>query len=459
MAETPTELAQTARRGFDAGITRPLEWRRQQLKQLDRMLAENAATIEEAVRADLGKHLLEAHMTEINSVRTEIALTIKNLKRWTKPRGVPVPLPLRPATGRIHRQPLGTVLVIAPWNYPVRLLLIPVAGAIAAGNAVVAKPSEVSSHTSAVLARLFPKYLDQRAVTLVEGGVEETTELLEQRWDHIFYTGNGAVGRIVMAAAVRHLTPVTLELGGKSPVYVDESADIDATAAWLAWGKLLNTGQTCVAPDYVLAPPTVVPKLVDALRREITVLYGDEPRTSPDYGRIISTRHVDRLAGLLGGTGEIVIGGESDRDEKYVAPTVLTGVSLDDPVMGEEIFGPILPIVTVSGSDEAINVINSREKPLALYLFARSAAVRDAFLARTTSGSMGINADMIQLGAPALPFGGVGESGTGAYHGEHTVRLFSHERAVLRKLRGPNLTAMGRPPFTARKERMLRSGS
>jgi aldehyde dehydrogenase (NAD+) len=451
----PAQRAETVRRGFDSGITMPLEWRRGQLEALDRLLAENIPAIQAAVQADLGKHPLETYLAEISAIRGEIALTLKNLKRWTRTRPAHVPLAIRPASARIQRQPLGAVLIIAPWNYPVNLLLWPMVGAIAAGNTVVAKPSELAPQTSALMARLFPKYLDTRAIALVEGAVEETTELLACRWDHIFYTGNGAVGRIVLAAAAQHLTPATLELGGKSPVWVDETADIDRAASWLAWAKYFNAGQTCVAPDYVLASPAVVPPLVAALRREITALYGEDPRQSTDFGRIVNTRHANRLAGLLG-SASVAIGGQSDPAERYVAPTVLENVSLDDPVMKEEIFGPILPIVPVADADEAIGIISARDKPLALYVFTGSKSVRDAFLARTTSGSMGINTAMLQLGVPAMPFGGVGASGMGAYHGEHTVRTFSHERAVLRKYRGLNLAALGRPPYTERKQRLLR---
>ncbi|WP_072803275.1 aldehyde dehydrogenase family protein [Rhodococcoides yunnanense] len=453
---SPTQHAQAVREAFSAGVTRPLEWRREQLHALDRLLAENGPAIEQAVHADLGKPLLEAFLTEIRSVRTEIAETIKHLSRWTRPRSVKVPFALKPGSGQIVREPLGTVLVIAPWNYPVHLLFMPVVAAIAAGNAVVMKPSEVAPATAALAEELVPKYLDNRAIRVVTGAVEETTELLELPWDHIFYTGNGAVGRIVMAAASKHLTPVTLELGGKSPVWVDSSADVDATAHWLAWGKFLNAGQTCVAPDYVLTTADVAPRLVEALRREIEALYGADPKVSRDFGRVVNTRHLDRLTALLPQSGTAAIGGQFDRDDRYLAPTVLADASLSDPVMQDEIFGPILPIITVSGHDEAIRIINDRDKPLALYIFAKSRDVQEAFVERTSSGGVGINAPMLQLGVSSLPFGGVGGSGMGAYHGEHGIRTFSHERAVLVKKGRSRLMVLGQPPFTARKERLLR---
>lgn len=454
-APTPTQVADAVRAGFEAGITLPLDWRRAQLQALDSLLADNSAEIEAALHEDLGRHPLETYVAEIFSVRTEIGHLVKNLARWTKPRRAGVPLMLQPASAKIVRQPLGTVLVIAPWNYPIHLLLMPVAGAIAAGNAVVMKPSHRTPATAALLARLVPRYLDQRAVQLVEGPSSLTTELLASRWDHIFYTGSPGIGRVVMEAASRHLTPVTLELGGKSPVWVDASADIEDAASWLSWGKFLNAGQTCVAPDYVLTTPDVTPRLVDALARQIEARYGRDPHESADFGRMVNRAAVDRVAGLLT-AGRVAVGGQVDRDERYVAPTVLTGVRLDDPVMQEEIFGPVLPIVEVRDADEAIAVINGRDKPLALYVFTRTPAVRRAFETGTSSGSMVVNAVIVQLGAPELPFGGVGLSGFGAYHGEHSIVTFSHERPVLRRHRGPNLVAFAQPPFTARKERLAR---
>lgn len=451
----PGTRARAARDAFDTGITQPIAWRRRQLFLLDRLLERHGADIEAAAAADLGKHPLETHLTEVASVRSEIAHTLRHLTRWTRSRRVALPLQLQPATARIVRQPLGVVLIIAPWNYPVHLTLVPLVGAIAAGNAVVLKPSELAPATSAALARLLPAYLDSRAVHVVEGGVEETTELLDCRWDHIFYTGNGSVGRIVMRAAARHLTPVTLELGGKSPVWVDATADLDAAAGWLAWGKFLNAGQTCIAPDYVLTTPAVTDRLVDALARQIATLYGPEPSASPDYGRIVNARHLERLTPLLA-SGRVVIGGQVDPSKRYVAPTVLRDVRVEDPVMQEEIFGPILPLVEVADVREAVAVVNRGDKPLALYVFTRSGSVREAFATRTSSGSMAVNAAMLQIAAPGLPFGGVGASGFGSYHGEHSVRTFSHDRPVMTKLRGFDLTSVSRPPFTVRKERLLR---
>ncbi|MBE7188308.1 aldehyde dehydrogenase family protein [Jatrophihabitans endophyticus] len=445
---------ETARRAFATRRTRSLAWRQQQLESLLRMFAENTRRIEKALSDDLGKSRVEGYLTEVSAVVGEVKLTLKHLKRWTSPRTVHAPIALGTARAQVVREPLGTVLIIGPWNYPFHLLFVPLVGALAAGNAVVLKPSEVAPASPTLIAELVAAYLDPEAVQVVQGGVTETTRLLECAFDHIFYTGNGTVGSVVMAAAAKHLTPVTLELGGKSPVWVDDSADIGQVARTLAWGKFINCGQTCVAPDFVLTTPTAAPRLAAALKTAISDYYGADPRTSPDYGRIVNERHATRLAGLLS-SGTAVTGGIADVDARYVAPTVLVDVDLDAPVMRDEIFGPILPIVTVPDVGAAIDAINARPKPLALYAFTGKASDRRRLLAETSSGGVAFGSVMVQLGVPALPFGGVGASGMGAYHGELSVRTFSHERAVLRKFRGPDLTRLSRPPFTARTTRLL----
>ncbi|GAA1705846.1 aldehyde dehydrogenase family protein [Microbacterium sediminicola] len=452
---TIAERVAAVRAGFAAGVTRPLAWRREQLRAVERMLRENHEELERAIFSDLGKPPVEGYMTELGPVLTEVKILLKNLEKWTRPKRVPF-MPTLWSRGFIQREPLGTVLVIAPWNYPVDLLFMPAVGAIAAGDAVVLKPSELAPATSEVLARLVPQYLDPRAFAVIEGGVAETTELLDLAWDHIFYTGNGTVGRIVMAAAAKHLTPVTLELGGKSPVWIDPSADIAKAAQWLTWGKFLNTGQTCVAPDYVMTTREMQPKLVAALKTEIANFYGNDPRSNPDYGRIVNERHAARLAALIDGA-EIALGGEVDVQTRYVAPTLLVDVEMTDPVMQEEIFGPVLPIVPVAGIDAAIARINAGDKPLALYVFSQSDGPVEAILDRTSSGSVAINASMIQLGVDTLPFGGVGGSGMGSYHGEKSIEIFSHNRSVLKKAPGPNPAAMTFPPYTPKKEKLLRS--
>lgn len=452
-------LAQTVadlRHSFDSGITKPRGWRVAQLTALRRMLTERSAEFEDALLADLAKNPTESQVAEIGFVVGEIDHMLRHLRRWLRPRRVTVPGALMPARASIVREPVGVVLVIAPWNYPVQLLLAPVVGALAAGNAVVLKPSELAPATSAVMARLVPEYLDPRAVAVVEGGVDETTELLEQRWDHIFYTGNGRVGRIVAAAAVENLTPVTLELGGKSPVYVDDTVDPVAAALRIAWGKFMNAGQTCVAPDYLLATPAVAARLTEAFRAAVIELYGDDPATSPDYGRIVNGRQFERLAALLG-AGSTVVGGQTDAATRYVAPTVLADVPRDAPVMREEIFGPILPIVTVSGPDEAIRIINEGDKPLALYVFSENPRIRKRFTTETSSGAIGFGVPAAHLAVGGLPFGGVGDSGSGAYHGENSLRTFSHEKAVLSKSLKPDTLKLIYPPYTASKDRFVRT--
>jgi aldehyde dehydrogenase (NAD+) len=451
--ETPALVARL-RATYESGATRPLEWRRHQLLQIVKMLEENEEEFQQALAADLGKPRVEGYLTDIAFVISEIHLMLKNLKKWNKAERVPTPIVAMPAKSQLIPEPLGMVLVIAPWNYPIQLLLVPAAGAIAAGNAVVMKPSEVSVATSTALARHIPRYLDQSAIALVEGGVPETTELLEQRFDHIFYTGNGTVGRIVMAAAAKHLTPVTLELGGKSPVIVDASADIDIAARRVAWGKWLNAGQTCVAPDYVLVDKKVEAQFVDALGRAITDFYGNDPKSSTDYGRIVSPRHFDRLNAMLD-SGTVVIGGQSSATDRFISPTVLRDVDMNSRLMTEEIFGPLLPIVPVDNVDEAIKQVTSRSHPLALYVFAKSKAVIDKVLARTTAGGVTVNGTLMHLTSPHLPFGGVGESGMGGYHGKAGVRLFQHMKPVL--ARGTRIDpSLAYPPYTDRKMKIFR---
>jgi aldehyde dehydrogenase (NAD+) len=418
------------------------------------MLEDNEAEVLAALAHDLGKPRAEGFITDIAFVTAEIKLMLKHLKKWNAPERVSTPLVNQPGKSRLIPEPLGVVLVIAPWNYPVQLLVVPAAGAIAAGNAVVMKPSEVSSATSALLARLVPRYLDTEAVAIVEGGVPETTALLGQRFDHIFYTGNGTVGRIVMTAAAKHLTPVTLELGGKSPVIVDASANIDVTAKRIAWGKWLNAGQTCVAPDYVLVHRSKKAELIDALSGAITDFYGADPKSSDSYGRIVSRRHFDRITSMIG-NGTAVIGGEVDEAQRYVAPTVLTDVAPDSMVMSEEIFGPILPIIAVDDTDEAIRFINARPHPLALYVFAEHRGVVDRVLDATTSGGVTVNGTLLHLTNPNLPFGGIGESGMGGYHGKASVRLFQHMKPVL--MRGTRIDPpIAYPPYTEKKLKLFR---
>ncbi|MGH1523292.1 aldehyde dehydrogenase family protein [Leifsonia sp. L25] len=445
----------TLRAAFERGRTKPLSWRLAQLAALRRMLTERAAEFEDALLEDLAKNPTESQIAEVGFVVGEIDHMRRNLRRWLRPRRVAVPGALMPAKARVVLEPVGVVLVIAPWNYPVQLLLAPLVGALAAGDAVVLKPSELAPATSAAMARLIPQYLDPSAVAVVEGGVAETTELLAQRWDHIFFTGNGRVGRIVASAAAEHLTPVTLELGGKSPVYVDDSVDLAAAARRIAWGKFMNAGQTCVAPDYILATKGVSERLAVELAGAVRALYGDDPAQSPDYGRIVNERQFDRLAGLLG-SGTTAVGGQSEASSRYLAPTVLVDVPRDSAVMGEEVFGPVLPIVAVDGLDDAIAFIRSGDKPLALYVFSERRDVRRRILTETSSGAVGFGVPAAHLAVGGLPFGGVGESGSGAYHGRRSLETFSHEKAVLTKALAPDTLQLIYPPYTEAKDRFAR---
>ncbi|GAA1983659.1 aldehyde dehydrogenase family protein [Kitasatospora viridis] len=432
-AEDAAELVARLRAVHRTGRTRPLAWRTEQLTRLRALLTENREAIADAVHADLGKPRAESDAAEVALPVREIDHTLAHLEQWLAPQALPAEelagLPAGSTAGTQY-DPLGTVLVIAPWNYPAQLLLAPLAGALAAGNTVVAKPSELAPATSALMARLIPRYLDTEAVAVVEGGVAETTALLAQRFDHILYTGNGTVGRIVMRAAAEHLTPVTLELGGKSPVFVDRGADLETVAGRLADAKFRNAGQTCVAPDYVLTDPDTAPALAEALGRAIERLFGADPQRSPAYGRIVNQRHFDRIAALLD-SGRTAHGGRTDRADRYIEPTVLLDVRPDEPVMGEEIFGPVLPIVTVADLGEAIDFINDRDKPLALYAFTEDEATRRRLAAETSSGGLGFGLPMAHLRVPALPFGGVGESGLGSYHGPYSIATFSHRKARL----------------------------
>ncbi|UCE85914.1 MAG: aldehyde dehydrogenase family protein [Deltaproteobacteria bacterium] len=426
------ECVRRVRHGFESGKTRPIAWRLGQLERLRALLVENGDALVETLREDLGKPVLEAWAADIVGVAAEIKGFRKKLRRWMRPERVATPLEQRPARARIVREPLGVVLIIAPWNYPLQLLFTPMVAAIGAGNGAVLKPSEVTAHTSALLAKLVPEYLDPDCIALVEGGVAETTALLAERFDHIFYTGNGSVGRIVMEAAARHLTPVTLELGGKSPCIVDRDVDVAVAARRIAWGKFLNAGQTCIAPDYVLVHREREAELVETLKQTLDAWYGEAPRENPDFGRIVNDRHHQRLAALLK-DGEVVVGGECDASDRYVAPTLLRNVRFDSALMREEIFGPILPILTVRDVDEAIDVVNRGPKPLALYVFSRDPGVEDAVVSRTSSGGVCVNATLWHLANPNLPFGGVGASGMGAYHGRHGFETFSHRKPVVRR--------------------------
>ncbi|MFJ6617870.1 aldehyde dehydrogenase family protein [Kitasatospora sp. NPDC091335] len=430
---TPAEAVARLRTSFRTGRTRPLAWRTEQLTGLCALLTGHRDEIADALHADLRKPRTEADRAEIDSTVREIDHTARHLEQWLQPDPVPASALTRlppGTTAHTRHDPLGTVLVIAPWNYPVQLALVPMAGALAAGNTVLVKPSELAPASSALLARLLPRYVDPAAVTVLEGGRETATALLAERFDHVFYTGNADVGRVVMRAAAEHLTPVTLELGGKSPVFVDRDVDPEVVAARVARAKFSNAGQTCVAPDYLLADPATARALEGALARAVEDLYGPDPARSAEYGRIVNERHFDRVVALLD-SGRTVFGGRHDRADRYIAPTVLAEVKPDAPVMREEIFGPVLPILDVAGLDEAIALINDREHPLALYAFTDNGDTRRRLAEETSSGGLNFGLPVAHLSIPELPFGGVGESGSGRYHGRWSIDTFSHRRACM----------------------------
>ena len=453
--DAPT-LNKALRATFESGRTRPLAWRKEQIAGLRRMMEEGDAELTEALRQDLGRPSMEAYAADIGHTKGELRHIAKHVDRWVKPTKVKVPFTVAPAKAWIQPEPLGVALIIAPWNYPIQLLVEPLAAALAAGNCVLAKPSELAPACSAALARLLPRYVDTDAVTVVEGGVDDTTALLAERWDHIFFTGSTNVGRVVAQAAAKHLTPTVLELGGKSPTYVHASADLDVAARRIAWGKFMNAGQTCIAPDYVLADRSVRDALVDKLADQIGEFYGADPQTSTSFGRIVNDRHLSRLKGLLArGAGTVATGGTIDETQRYVAPTVTVDPPLDSPVMQEEIFGPILPVLTVDGPDEATAFITSRPKPLALYVFAGNDAAIDTVVDGTSSGGVCINQTLMHLLPSDLPFGGVGDSGMGSYHGKTGFDVFSHHKSVLRKPTRPDLKVLY-PPYSGLVEKIVR---
>lgn len=450
----PADAYARVRAAFRSGRTRPLVWRREQLRALERMVVEAEEELLQAMADDFGKPRVEAWLADLAPVVSEAAHLRRNLGRWARPsRSWPGRANV-PGSAWSVPEPLGTVLVISPWNYPVQLALSPLAAALAAGNAVVLKPSELVPATSAALARLVPRYLDPEAVVVVEGAVDTATDLLAQPFDHVFFTGSTTVGKAVMTAAARHLASVTLELGGKSPVIVAADADIPVAARRVAWGKLLNAGQTCIAPDYVLVERPVADAFVDALCRELTALQGPDPAATRT--RIVNDRHVARLQGLLDGAGgTVACGGTVDRDERVVEPTVIVDPDRDAPIMQDEIFGPLLPVIPVDGIDEAVDFVVDRPKPLALYVFTGSRRTEERVLAETTAGGACVNHVMYHFIAPNLPFGGVGPSGTGAYHGRAGFEQLSHRKAVVRRPTWADLK-LTYPPYTDLKERIIR---
>ena len=426
------QVMENHRSYYVTGATKDLDFRILKLRLLRDAIVKHEDEIMEALKKDLNKAPFEAYETEVGFILQEISHILKHLRKWGRPRNVPTPIIHFPATSRIYPEPYGVALIMSPWNYPFQLTIGPLIGAIAAGNCAVVKPSEYSFHTSEAMEKLLKEVFEEKHVSVVRGGREANSSLLNEKFDYIFFTGSVAVGKVVMEAAAKHLTPVTLELGGKSPCVVDETANVDLAARRIVWGKFLNAGQTCVAPDYVLVHQKVRHELIASIEKYIKAFYGSKPETNGEYPKIITQKHYERLLGLLD-SGEIAIGGQHNDATRQIAPTLLTNVACSSPVMQEEIFGPILPILAFESFTDALTLINARPKPLAFYLFTTSKEREIQAMQNVSFGGGCINDTVIHLSSPHLRFGGVGESGMGQYHGKGSFDTFTHYKSVMNK--------------------------
>jgi len=455
-AAQPGAIAATVdrlRKTFATGRTRDIEWRKRQLLQLQKMMEENEAAIAAALADDLDRNPFEAYIADIATTAGEAKFAAKHLRRWTRRKYRLLEAAQLPGRGWIEYEPYGTVLIIGAWNYPFYLTLGPAVGAIAAGNAVVLKPSEIAAASSHLMAELVPRYLDNDAIAVIEGDGAVSQELIAQGLDRVMFTGGTEIGRKVYEGAAPHLTPVTLELGGKSPVIVAADADVDVAAKRIAWIKLLNGGQTCVAPDYVLADAKIRDELVDKIGAAITKFRSKEPHGI----RIVNERQFKRISGYLSGSdGKVTVGGDCDASTLRIQPTVVVDPDPDGPLMSNEIFGPILPVITVQSLDDAIRFVNSRPKPLSAYLFTKARDIRERVIKEVPAGGMLVNHLAFQVSTAKLPFGGVGASGMGAYHGKFGFEEFSHHKSVLTKPTRPDLSSFIYPPYTERAFKMAR---
>lgn len=447
-------IVASQREFFASGKTFDIAFRKQALKSLRDSILRHEKELLEAIKTDLGKSSTEAYMCEVGLTLSTIRYTLKHLSRWARTRRMPTPLTNFHSRSMIVQEPYGVVLVMSPWNYPVLLSLEPLIGAIAAGNTVVLKPSAYSANTSNIIAQVIEETFDSAYVSVIKGGREANQSLLEEKFDYIFFTGGVNVGKLVMQKASAHLTPITLELGGKSPCIVERSADLQIAARRIVFGKFLNCGQTCIAPDYILVEKTIHDEFVKHLIKELTLMYGEDILTNPNYGKIINRKHYDRLLGLIT-QQKIVFGGKHDEETLRIEPTILDHVTGDDAVMQEEIFGPLLPILSVSDMDEAYHFVQSRPHPLALYLFTNNAGVEKRFLTQVPFGGGCINDTIIHIATKNLPFGGIGNSGMGRYHGKYTFDTFSHEKSVVKKYTWLDLH-MRYQPYTRWKEKLIR---
>ncbi|CUG94432.1 aldehyde dehydrogenase, putative [Bodo saltans] len=447
-----SNAVERCRRGFQNNLVRTISQRKHVLRQFVKFLNEHEEGLCEACTADLRKHPFETKVTEIAMARNEAISGIDSLESWMKPTKAHLEGIQLIEDCVIQRDPKGVILIIGAWNYPVQLTLVGAIGAVTAGNTVVLKPSEVSPHVAQYLADHLNDYVPREICAVVNGAIPETTTLLEQRFDHIMYTGNDRVARIVMAAAAKNLTPVTLELGGKSPTIVDDTCgDLNVVAQRILWGRTVNAGQTCIAPDYILVKPNVKAALIEAIKKARVKFLGDDPKASASYARIVNDMHFKRVTALMKG-GKVVVGGETDPATRFIAPTVLDDVDLTHPLMTDEIFGPLLPLVPYNTMQEAIDFINTREKPLALYIFSGDSKFVNTITEMTSSGAVVVNDTLMHAGVEGLPFGGVGNSGMGAYHGKHTFDEFTHKKSVMRrKLSLEVANELRYPPYTDQK--------
>lgn len=417
---------------FQSGRTKDFEFRLQNLARLKDAIVQNEASIFKALNADLSKSTYESYLSEVGVVLNEIRLARRKLKSWARPRRVRTPFVLWIGSSRIYYEPYGTALIIAPWNYPFQLAIAPLIGSIAAGNCSVLKPSEYAPHTAAILSQIIGSHFDNSYLAVIEGDAKVGEALLREHFDYIFFTGSVTVGKMVMAAAARHLTPVTLELGGKSPCIVDQDANIDQAARRIVFGKFINAGQTCIAPDYLLVHASNTQRLREHIEKYVQRFYGNNPQKSPDYARIINRRHFDRLVALLDGS-RILFGSQNDPEDLYIAPTLIEDPGWEHPIMREEIFGPILPLLAFDDLAEVVNLLNSRPKPLALYVFSNRPENYQKVIQTVSFGSGCINDTVVHFGNSHLPFGGVGNSGMGNYHGKASFEAFSREKGILKK--------------------------
>ena len=439
---------------FATGITISVDYRLQALRRLEAVIRRREAEIEAAIKSDLGKSAFEGYMCELGLTLAELSYQLKHLRRWAKPQRVSPDLANFPSSYRTVAEPYGEVLVMSPWNYPFLLTIEPVIGAVAAGNCCVVKPSAYSPATSALIAELIEEAFDPGYVTCILGGREENSLLLEQRWDYIFFTGSPGVGKLVMEKASRFLTPVSLELGGKSPCIIAADADLELAATRLAFGKWLNVGQTCIAPDYVLCDASVHERFVELLKEKTAAMYGSDALANPDYGKIVNRKHFERVRSLID-PAKVVYGGRCDEASLKIEPTIMTDVTAEDAVMGEEIFGPLCPIIKVDGPQEAEAFVTEREKPLALYLFTNDRSLQERFMRYVPFGGGCINDTIVHIATSKMGFGGVGNSGMGSYHGRKSFETFSHTKSILKKHRWIDLP-MRYQPYTAAKERLVR---